>query len=185
MRALVIVCALVAAACGAEPTRSARAPDICFQSGLTGQQQVDRCSEVLATNLTTEQRGEALHTRGFAYWRELGENERAMADFDAAVALDYQSASLYFNRGRLRVAVEQFEPAVEDFERAAQINPTWSDPLSWSARTRADHLGDSEGALADINRAIERAPHDANLIERRCEIEAKTRRLDDGTCRSQ
>jgi tetratricopeptide (TPR) repeat protein len=108
-------------------------------------------------------------------------NERwdeALADFDAAVAADPtpQTASIYFNRGRVQATRGNHRAAIEDFTRATVINPRWSDPLSWRASSK-EQMGDTAGALEDLDQAFARNPSESErqaIARRRAEIAAET-----------
>lgn len=177
MLALLCVAAFGAARADAQ---SVSALVECETYTLTPQQRLASCTAALADEgLTTEQRVRVLSARGYIYYLSLEQHDLALADYNAAVLLDPEldpqrrgRASLFFNRGRILTALEQYGAAVEDFARAAEINPRWGDPLSWSANIKLNHLRDYAGAVADIEEAVRRAPYDDQLEARRCLIRA-------------
>jgi len=61
-------------------------------------------------------------SRGEA-WRYKLEYAKAAADYDAAIRLDSRNANLYGGRGLVRLALRMPE-AVDDFQRAHEINPS-------------------------------------------------------------
>jgi tetratricopeptide (TPR) repeat protein len=136
----------------------------CDNNRLAPQEQVDRCTEYLATNPAMEERAEALQSRGYVYYRELERLDLALTDYNVAVGLDGQldpnrthRASLYFNRGRIHAGLRNEQEAIADFTMAASINPRWSDPISWRSASY-ERLGDFESAWRDMNQAIEMYP---------------------------
>jgi tetratricopeptide (TPR) repeat protein len=167
MRILVTTLAVWAAACSPSAGQSARASNIapCEDTRLPDDEQIANCSALIASGeLNNEDLAEALHTRGFIYMGRDQRNE-ALADFDASIAANPnpERASIYFNRGRLRVSLGDDEGAIADFGRAAEINPRWGDPISWRARAKS-RLGDHAGALADIDLAIRLHPFDSEPL---------------------
>src|SRR5262245_54160768 len=56
-------------------------------------------------------------------WFAKGEYERALADFDLAVASDPGQAGAYYNRAVTLYRLKKYERALADFARAIQLNP--------------------------------------------------------------
>ncbi len=176
---LVLLCVTAFGVARAE-AQSASALVECETYTLTPQQRLAPCTAALAEEgLTTEQRFNVLSARGYIYYFTLEQHDLALADYNAAVLLDPEldpqrrgRASLFFNRGRILTALEQYAAAVADFARAAEINPRWGDPLSWSANVKLNHLRDYTGAVTDIEEAVRRASYDEELAARRCAIRA-------------
>lgn len=174
MRFLVITLAVWAAACSPSAGQSENASNIapCEDTRLPDDEQIANCSALIASGeLNNEDLAEVLHTRAFVYMRREQHND-ALADFDASIAANPhpERASIYFNRGRLRVGLGDDEGAIADFGRAAEINPRWGDPISWRARAKS-RLGDHAGALADIDLAIRLHPFDSEPLNQiRCDI---------------
>ena len=52
-----------------------------------------------------------------------GEYERALADYDLAIATDPNFAGSYYNRAITRYRLNDYERALADFNRAIQLNP--------------------------------------------------------------
>ena len=55
-------------------------------------------------------------------WMKQGELERAITDYDLAVATDPRLALAYLNRGIARQAVRDLDGALADFNRALALN---------------------------------------------------------------
>jgi len=88
-----------------------------------------------------------------------GRLDEALALAEAGVARDDQDANALFALGRVRLARQEYDLAIDALEHAVQLNPCHA--LSWCG------LGDSlayEGrideALKSFDRAIELGPHD-------------------------
>jgi lipoprotein NlpI len=115
-----------------------------------------------AADLSEISRATLHSVRGRAYTR-LGELQRAIADFDAAVALNPLSASAYNHRGVVRHAQGNFELAVADYRRAIELFPNYAEAY----RNRGfSHFfqGDVERAVADYSTVIELAPWDPEPV---------------------
>jgi len=95
--------------------------------------------------------------------RRLGRLEEALSDLD--VALDDLQAGIeaeaYFERGEIRRILERYRQAVEDFDRALAIparDPGLSAVVIGSRGQAKLGLGDVDGALQDLDAALERTP---------------------------
>src|SRR5262245_25508162 len=65
----------------------------------------------------------AIHNnRGNAWYRK-GDFDSAIADYDAAIARQNNSASVYRNRGLAKFRKNEFERAIDDFSQAIRLNP--------------------------------------------------------------
>lgn len=93
-----------------------------------------------------KQRGLILYGRGVSY-EALGSRERALADFDAAIALLPALPNAYLYRGIIWGDAQQYEKALQDFQTAGRLNP--NDPLVFN------NLGNVYERLGALDRAIE------------------------------
>jgi tetratricopeptide (TPR) repeat protein len=90
-------------------------------------------------------------------WAVRGELDRAIADYDLAIASDPTSAAAYYNRGVARHHKRDFDGALRDFDRALQLDPRF-------VRAYVDRGGlryfkrDFDGTISDCTRAIELDP---------------------------
>ncbi len=95
--------------------------------------------------------------------RRLGRLEEALADLD--VALDDLQAGTesdaYFSRGEVRRMLGRYRQAIEDFDRALKMparGPQLPTVIIGSRGQARLGLGDLDGALQDLNGALERDP---------------------------
>lgn len=103
--------------------------------------------EALARGLFVDnQRGLLLYSRG-AFYEALGIRERALSDFDAAVALLPDFPIVYLYRGIIWGDKGQYDRALQDFLTAGKINPR--DPLIFN------NLGNVYQKMGDLERSIE------------------------------
>jgi tetratricopeptide (TPR) repeat protein len=84
---------------------------------------------------------------------KVDEREKAIADFDKAIAIDAGNASAFYYRGTAHMLKEDYARAVSDFSRAVEIHPehraaTFARGVSYVNMGRAD-----EGSR-DIKRAM-------------------------------
>lgn len=105
----------------------------------------------------------ALLERGKAY-SDLGDAERALADYDETIRLDSNSSSALVHRGVL-LAMRKAEArkAIADFDRALAINPKSVEALIVRADARS-MLGEYGRALADLDLALTLAPSNARAL---------------------
>ncbi|HEY4440295.1 MAG TPA: tetratricopeptide repeat protein, partial [Candidatus Elarobacter sp.] len=93
---------------------------------------ITACTRILdgAGNVRMVQVG-ALVGRAGAYY-QLKRYTEALADYDAALALDPRSASAYILRGNTLLQLDRLDDAAADYDRSLQLTPTnlWA----WSAR---------------------------------------------------
>jgi tetratricopeptide (TPR) repeat protein len=88
-----------------------------------------------------------------AVWNAIGDQDKAMQDFDQAVRLDPQDLIAHTDRGRIWLERGDTERAMADLNQAIQIDP--KDAISYGERARVRHaMGDFVEAMADFERAI-------------------------------
>ena len=107
-----------------------------------------------------EIRAEALLNRGQVF-EDQNEDQKAIDDYTAAIALNTRYPVLYFQRAGVYERLGQLEPAVADFTEVLALLP--DDPASLAAR--ADcllALRRFEPAILDYTKLIELDPSDAD-----------------------
>ena len=71
----------------------------------------------------------ALALRG-RYYHEIRQDTKALADFDAVIALDPRAPVLYQHRGWCRFRLGKFDDSIADFDMAIKLVPS-SEPENW------------------------------------------------------
>ena len=85
---------------------------------------------------------------------QLGQPDRAAADFEEAAWLDPDNATIQFNLGTAYLSMGMFEQALVNFDRTLALQPDMSDALGNRAVAHTA-LSQDDRAAADIARAIE------------------------------
>ncbi len=103
-------------------------------------------------NLSPQAKGYAFAYRGECF-RQIGQWERALQDFQEALNRNPQDSWAIASRGETYRRMEQYEEALADFDRAIALNEKYS----WAIASRGatyQALRRYEEALADFDRAI-------------------------------
>lgn len=110
---------------------------------------IQACSRILSEpGLSARDRSTALVNRGNAY-DDSGEPERALADYNSAIAADRQNVDAYFNRGITYRRKKEYERAIADFNEALRLDARDAEALYYRGRSKID-LGNSAAGEADI-----------------------------------
>lgn len=93
------------------------------------------------------------NNRGVAY-QNLGQNERAIQDFNKAIEFNPNLAEAYNNRGIAYAQLGNFKQAISDVSKAIELDP--NDPMRYQLRGLCyQKLGDEEKSQADFAKAKE------------------------------
>lgn len=134
----------------------------CFEAadadGIPDREAIESCNEALTTEaLDVEDRVATYVNRGILRSR-LTDYAAALADFDAALALDANQPEAYLNKGVVLIRQENADAALPLFTMALQKN-TRRPELAYYARGVAhEDLGNLSSAYADYKRAAAQAP---------------------------
>jgi tetratricopeptide (TPR) repeat protein len=91
---------------------------------------------------------------------------KALSNFDSAIFLRPEYIGNYSGRGRVKLAIQDFEGAVADFSKALKIDPKSLYSLYCRGSAYA-YLSQYDSALYDFNRLLEINPDDAAALEMR------------------
>ena len=93
----------------------------------------------------------AYHSRGLAY-EALGNPNKALADFSAAVKADPSFEPAWAKRARTLTRLNRFQEAIADYSKAIALNP--DNPLSYHNRGICyQNIGKRAESAADLGRA--------------------------------
>ena len=107
----------------------------------------------------------AYHTRGAAK-AALGDYDNAIADFDAAIRLNPETAINYLDRGLAKEALGEKDAAKADFEEATRINGDLAENYYKEGRGKNDGRA-YEAAMDSFDRAIRLNPEYASVYSNR------------------
>lgn len=114
------------------------------------QRQAEMLSEAA---VLTPKDGDIYITRGMAY-AAMGEDEKALSDYEMGVRLCPKKPEAYNNRGFWHYQHGDFERAIVDFDRALRLRPLFSRALL-NRGAAYGMMGERARALADFDKAIE------------------------------
>ncbi|MEZ5900041.1 MAG: tetratricopeptide repeat protein [Hyphomicrobiaceae bacterium] len=106
-----------------------------------------------------------------------GEMDRALAGFNAAIALNPASALAYYNRGNVYYAKGDYIAAVRDFTEALRISPG----LPYANMNRGNalsNLGRLDEALNDLDEAVRLQPDVSDSYFNRAIVHVRRRELE-------
>jgi len=116
------------------------------------------------------------NNRGIAY-DNLGETDRAIADFNIAIHMKTDYAKAYNNRGLSYSTKGMNQEAITDFDIAIRLNHIYA--IAYNNRGIAyDNLGETDRAIADFNVAIQLNPNYAKAYFNRGTSYANKKMLD-------
>ncbi|MGH8199443.1 MAG: tetratricopeptide repeat protein [Steroidobacteraceae bacterium] len=146
--------------------------DDCFdlKGKIAPQKVIQACTEALDDNiLEVPERSFVFVGRADAYFA-LGDRQRALDDYNAAIKSAPRNAALYYNRGVVFIAQANYAAALQDFDTALKFDPRFVPALRQRAKIHAarDNL---PGALADYSAAIRLQPGTAALWSRRGQVD--------------
>ena len=120
----------------------------------------------------------ALGWRGITY-RNMGNYEYALKDFDRAIEIDANYDWALADRGFTYFLMKRYDDAFKDFNRAIELNPDYKWALAQRGFTYTV-IKAYDDALSDINRAIEIDPEYISAQVNRGITYRQMKRYDDG-----
>lgn len=148
--------------------------------GLVGKVNVAELAE--STSIYTEliekfpQEGRYDTLRASAWWAR-GEKDKALADFNSAIAKGYQASHAYSSRGLFLAAHGDPDAAIADYEKALAIDPADVTPRINRAELEMQQ-GDYEKAITDYTAALQIRQDNAVLLQQRATAYQAAGKLD-------
>lgn len=105
---------------------------------------------------SSKELAQAYLDRGNGY-ADRGDNDKAIADYTAAIHRDATLGNAFAARGVLYYKAGNFKQAVADLDAAIRLDPTSADSWAWRSRAKGQ-LGDANGANADEAHALQLDP---------------------------
>ncbi len=98
-----------------------------------------------------------LVNRGILF-KHRGDYTAAIADFEAALALDPEASAAYVNRGNIYLSTQQFDLAIDDYSTSLQMNPQNPYIAHYNRGIANEAKREEKLAFADFVRATELLP---------------------------
>lgn len=102
-------------------------------------------------------------------WLQKGELEKALLEFDRAIAAAPKLTAAWYSRGVVKFLLSQPDAARADFDQALRLNPKFTDAYVSRGMLCAE-LGEAERALRDLTHALTLKPRDARIFHYRAAI---------------
>ena len=91
-----------------------------------------------------------------------GHYDKAIEEYNKAIEIDPNDASIYVNRGRAKQENGDYREAIKDYSKAIEVDPKYSTSYSHRGGIKFD-LGDKRGAIEDFSKAINLDPKNENI----------------------
>ena len=118
------------------------------------------CSAIIDAGTDTKKNIAAAYiNRGNAY-DDKGEHDRAIEDYDKAIALNPKNANAYYNRGNAYYNMSEYDRAIKDYDNAIALDPKYADAYG-NRGTSYRNKGEYDSAIADYDKSIALNPNDA------------------------
>ena len=126
--------------------------------GDTSDGTIEACSRALNyRRISRDAEIAVLVNRGVTYMRR-GENDRAVADFDAVLVIDRRNGEAHLNRGAALVQLRQYGPAISAITEALGLGVAEPHKAYFNRGIAREALGDLRGAYEDYNTALQIQP---------------------------
>lgn len=118
----------------------------------------------------------ALKNRGNAY-DDQGQHDRALADYDQAIAIKPEDSDAFNSRGTTYSAMGRYDLAIRDYDQAIKLNP--ASTIAFNNRCFAKALaGQLDKALADCNVSLRIKPRNPGALASRGFVNLKLKRYE-------
>jgi tetratricopeptide (TPR) repeat protein len=107
--------------------------------------------------LLKKDRASTFVNRGVLY-ADLGDQSRALDDYNRATAVDLSLAQAYVNRSAALIAFKRYNAAVDDASKALSLGATEPEVAYYNRAVAKEALGDMVGAYHDFKQALSLAP---------------------------
>jgi tetratricopeptide (TPR) repeat protein len=132
----------------------------CYQNAraeLDTQQAVEQCTNALSEVLNPHNRAGTLINRGIIHMNR-DAYDRALADFDAAIALQPELAEGHINRGAALLARDDYAGAITAIDRGLELRPEEPARAYYNRGVAHEELGHVREAYRDYRQAADLAP---------------------------
>lgn len=133
----------------------------CYVAAATDRQDrksIELCDLALEHDFLIRQDRSATHVNRGVLWMRRNQDERALADFDASIALTPEFGEAHLMRGIALVELGRHREAIDALTQAMSLNPDRPERAYYYRAAAYEELGDARGAYDDYRRAAEIAP---------------------------
>jgi tetratricopeptide (TPR) repeat protein len=142
----------------AAPAGAQQGPDWQACSGRDLDAKISGCTRIIdrGSREPVKKRAAAYGNRGFAF-RQKGDYDQAIRDFDEAVRLNPKDAVVYYDRGVAYGRKGEVDREISDYDEAIRLDPRFA--YAYNNRGVAyRQKGNYDGAMRDYNQAIRLDP---------------------------
>lgn len=125
--------------------------ELAFSYAETKNPKVLALTDSLIRMDTSESHAEPYYFKG-VYYSNLGQTAEALRFFERAIQHDYNFLDAHMDKGTLQYRQKKFEAALQTFQRALTITPSYADAWLWSGKCR-EALNQKQEAKLDYQRA--------------------------------
>jgi tetratricopeptide (TPR) repeat protein len=143
------------------------------QDGAPLDKQIEGCTAVIDSGAELDAVIAGAYTNRGSALRDSGEMDRALQDFNKAIALDAKLAAAFAGRGAVFVAKGQLDFAILDFNQAIKLNPKNVDTYYFNRGTTYSLQGQYDKAVQDFDQVIRVNPKSSAAFNNRCFARAK------------
>ncbi|MGD9968108.1 MAG: tetratricopeptide repeat protein [Hyphomonadaceae bacterium] len=119
---------------------------------------IELCDLALNYDFLIRQDRSATHVNRGVLWMRRNEDVRALADFDASVALTPEFGEAHLMRGIALVELGRHREAIDALTQAMSMNPDRPERAYYYRAAAYEEVGDARAAYADYRRAADLAP---------------------------
>jgi tetratricopeptide (TPR) repeat protein len=133
----------------------------CYQHArddLSSPEALDDCNSALSEALNSRNRAGTHVNRGIIFMNR-DAYDRALADFDRAIALEPTLAEGHINRGAALLAQHDYAGAIAAIDRGLALDPEDPSRAYYNRAVAHEELGRLRAAYEDYRRAAELAPN--------------------------
>ncbi len=120
----------------------------------------------------------AYNGRGVYYLNKTKETDKALADFDKAIACDSNHVRAIYNRGLILMNKNRNQEALRDYDRAINLNPKYVEAYVNRGNILRDQ-GQNDAAMTDYNTAIQLSPEFSKSYFNRGSLLLNMKRFDE------
>jgi lipoprotein NlpI len=147
--------------------------DACGRGSFSADQRIEICTKaLLLPGLSAADRAATYNNLGVA-WKDKGDLDRALDNYERAIAADPRLANAYNSRGAALGSKGDLDSALRDFDRAIELNPELGSAYENRGALRRSR-GDLDWAIKDLGEAIRLHPDvERSYLERANALDAK------------